>query len=480
MARKFLTLEEAATMLGVTVDTLAELRDRREVHGYRDGSSWKFKEEDIERLKADRESIADEGEFAELDEDPDSILLSEVELGQSGESTSSTIIGGKSSPKDPLEDDIQIARPKHDSDVLDDVLGTGSDAGGSGVLEAGSGVSPMFDDLDNLDLEMPSAADSGISTKLPESGGSSPVLSAGEDDAFELSGDSAIGVDDGELKVGSDAGTSDIMLSGESLELEGSGLSFGDDQDLALGEDPGLEIESAQSGGSDIDLTGDFDDDLVLGGSSHGDLSRTGDSGISLLDPADSGISLEAPPLELGGSSVEQLELGEDDELLVAEGSDAAAASGIGTSDSDDDFLLTPLEEGAAEESDSGSQVIALESEVEFEDAGVATFEEEPVGGGLLEDDLGEGFGAAAALDTAGPSGLGGVAPAGAPAGAGAAAMIPDVPFSGWNVMSLVLCAVLLLFCGMFAYDLLRNMWSWDAPYSVNSSMMEMILSWFE
>ncbi|MEX2114933.1 MAG: helix-turn-helix domain-containing protein [Pirellulales bacterium] len=482
MARKFLTLEEAATMLGVTVDTLAELRDRREVHGYRDGASWKFKEEDIERLKADRESIADEGEFAELDEDPDSILLSEVELGQSGESTSSTIIGGKSSPKDPLEDDIQIARPKHDSDVLDDALGAGSDAGGSGVLEAGSGVSPMFDDLDNLDLEMPSAADSGISTKLPEAGGSSPVLSAGDDDAFELSGDSAIGVDDGALKVGSDAGTSDIMLSGESLELEGSGLSFGDDRDLALGEDPGLEIESSQSGGSDIDLTGEFDDDLVLGGSSHGDLSRTGDSGISLLDPADSGISLEAPPLELGGSSVEQLELGEDDDLLMAEGSDAgaAAASGIGTADSDDDFLLSPLEEGAAEESDSGSQVIALESEVEFEDAGVATFEEEPAGGGLLEDDLGEGFGAAAALDVAGPSALGGRTPAGAPAGAGAAAMVPDMPFSGWNVMSLVLCAVLLLFCGMFAYDLLRNMWSWDAPYSVNSSMMEMILSWFE
>ncbi len=330
MARKFLTLEEAATMLGVTVETLAELRDRREVHGYRDGSSWKFKEEEIERLKAERESVEDEGEFAELDEDPDSILLSEVELGQSGESTSSTIIGGKSSPKDPLEDDIQIAPPKHDSDVLGDVMGNDTGSGGSGVLEAGSGVSPMFDDLDNLDLEMPSAADSGISSKIPvEAGDSSPVLSAGDDDTFELSSDSAIGVEDDGLKIGgSDAGTSDIMLSGESLELEGSGLSFGDDQDLALGEDPGLELESAQSGGSDIDLTGDIDDDLVLGGSSHGDLSRAGDSGISLLDPADSGISLESPPLELGGSSVEQLELGEDDDdLLVAEGSDAAPAA---------------------------------------------------------------------------------------------------------------------------------------------------------
>ncbi len=484
MARKFLTLEEAAKLLGVSVETLGELRDRREVHGYRDGASWKFKEEDVERLKVERASAAEEGEFAEMDEDPDSILLSEVELGKSGDTTSSTIIGGRTS-KDPLEDDIQIARPKHDSDVLDDVLSAGSNAGGSGVLEAGSGVSPMFDDLDNLDLEMQSAADSGISTKLPEAGGSSPVLSASDDDDFTLGSDSAVGIDEGELKVGSSAGASDIMLSGESLEMQGSGLSFGDDQDLALGEEQGLELESAQSGGSDIDLTGDFEDDLVLGGSSHGsDISRTGDSGISLLDPADSGISLEAPPLELGGSSVEQLELGEDDDLLVAEGPGAGEASGIAPADSDDDFLLTPLEEGAADESDSGSQVIALESEVEFDDAGggVAMFEEEPAaGGGLLEDDLGEGFGAAAAFESAEGAALGaGMAAAGAPAGAGAAAMMPDVPFTGWNVMSLVLCAVLLLFCGMFAFDLMRNMWSWDAPYSVNSSMMEMILSWFE
>jgi hypothetical protein len=149
--------------------------------------------------------------------------------------------------------------------------------------------------------------------------------------------------------------------------------------------------------------------------------------------------------------------------------------------------LLTPLEEGAADESDSGSQVIALESEVEFDDAGgggggVAMFEEEPAaGGGLLEDDLGEGFGAAAAFESAEAPGLGaGMAAAGAPAMAGAGAMVPEVPFTGWNVMSLVLCAVMLLFCGMFAFDLMRNMWSWNAPYSVNSSMMEMILGWFE
>jgi hypothetical protein len=39
---------------------------------------------------------------------------------------------------------------------------------------------------------------------------------------------------------------------------------------------------------------------------------------------------------------------------------------------------------------------------------------------------------------------------------------------------------VLLLLCGMMLYDLMRNMWSWDGTYPVNSSLMDTILSWFE
>ena len=100
MARKFIDLDEAAKMLGVTPETLAEMRERQKIYGYRDGGSWKFKPEDVERLMADRDAIDEEGEYAELDEDPDSILLSEVELGQSDESTSSTIIGGKPTRKE--------------------------------------------------------------------------------------------------------------------------------------------------------------------------------------------------------------------------------------------------------------------------------------------------------------------------------------------------------------------------------------------
>jgi hypothetical protein len=60
------------------------------------------------------------------------------------------------------------------------------------------------------------------------------------------------------------------------------------------------------------------------------------------------------------------------------------------------------------------------------------------------------------------------------------AAALPEAPYSIWNVLGLALCVVLLAFCGMFMFDLVRNMWSWDSPYEVNSAMMETILGWFE
>jgi excisionase family DNA binding protein len=466
MARKFIDLEEAAGMLGVSPDTLREMRERQKVHGYRDGASWKFKPEDIERLIADREAAEQEGEFAEVDEDPDSILTSEVELGQSDDSTSSTIIGGKASLANPAESDIQIAVPKHDSDIdLDSSAlalepSSGSDVfSGSDILKTGSGVSPRFDELDALDLDLPSAADSGISSKIL-----SDVVPASS-------------LEGGSRAAGSDA-----------TKPEGSGLAFGSEDELSLGEASSAEVAASEddeqlidveTGGSAIDLAGDEDGDLVLGGSSHGDLSRTGDSGISLLDPSDSGLSLESAPLELGGSAVESLELGEDDMILTedeAAGASGAAPGGAVGADSDDDFLLTPLEEASAEESDSGSQVIALDEDVEFEEAapgasGVSTLEE---AGGLLEDDLGEGLGAGALA----PATVRETAPAAA--GAGALAAAPEAPFSGWNIASLALCSVLLIFVGMFMFDLLRNMWSWNGPYSVNSSLMDMVLSWFE
>ena len=47
----YLSLEDAAKQLGIPADKLIDLRSQGQVRGFRDGSSWKFPEAEIERLK---------------------------------------------------------------------------------------------------------------------------------------------------------------------------------------------------------------------------------------------------------------------------------------------------------------------------------------------------------------------------------------------------------------------------------------------
>jgi len=64
-----------------------------------------------------------------------------------------------------------------------------------------------------------------------------------------------------------------------------------------------------------------------------------------------------------------------------------------------------------------------------------------------------------------------------------AAAGPAEAPFSGANITVLAVCVVLLMFCGMMTFDLMRNMWSWDGAYSANSSILETIgstIGWME
>jgi len=122
MAKKYVTQEEAARILGVTVEQLAEMRMRQQIYGLKDGPNWKFKPEDVERVLRDRNEKADEADQLALEEqrrkeqeqdaDADSgedvVLLSEFELGESGPSTSSTVIGKPVKGRDPGDSDIRL------------------------------------------------------------------------------------------------------------------------------------------------------------------------------------------------------------------------------------------------------------------------------------------------------------------------------------------------------------------------------------
>jgi len=358
MATKFYNVEKTAEVLGVDAAEVNAMRERQELHGYRDGIDWKFKADEVDALAARRAS-----QPAELDLEGDAdVLLSEVELGGSDPGTSGTVIGP---PPD------EAIAPSSRSDL-------------------GSSLSGF----DDLDLTM---------------------------------GDSQL-----DLSVDSSAGSSS-----------------------------GLELA-----GDDLD-----DDDLVLGGSGAGsDITIGGDSGISLIDPADSGLSLEEP-LDLTGSGQESLALGEDDVLSLDEVGDSEAPTELST---EGDFLLTPMDDGG-EDDESGSQVIALDSEEELAPEGLPA---------MLGEDVTEEFGPA-------PSPLGRPAPvpevtgpavgrdyagAAAQAAAAAAVAMPEAPYTGWNIMWLSICTVCLAVVGMFMVDLMWNMWSWDSAYPMNSWLMDLII----
>ena len=54
MAGKFVDLAEAARMIGVPPEELVEMRSKGNIFGYRDGASWKFKVDEVERVIRER------------------------------------------------------------------------------------------------------------------------------------------------------------------------------------------------------------------------------------------------------------------------------------------------------------------------------------------------------------------------------------------------------------------------------------------
>ena len=61
MAGKFIELKAAAKQLGITIEQLQELREAGKIHGYKDGASWKFKPEEVERLASELSAASGSG-----------------------------------------------------------------------------------------------------------------------------------------------------------------------------------------------------------------------------------------------------------------------------------------------------------------------------------------------------------------------------------------------------------------------------------
>jgi len=303
MAGKFLSLEEAARMLGVSVDEVHRLVDRKVLFPMRDGATIKFKFEDVERAIADLADGSSQADDLALDldmpigggtaaaADEDLLVLDD------GLDTDSIFEGQQPAPKSPSATGGPGSAP-----AKSDSLSLGSDllgGAGGGDLLLGPDLTHEPAESDDLELESIVGATSSPALDAPGSGAQG---------SGRLAGGSGIALGSGSLDLGL-SGIGGGAAGGSGIAL-GSGVDLG--SGVALGSGPSL--------GS---------------GASQGAKGKGPGSG-----PLDSGVSLE---VGAGG-------------LLDEPGGSDAGASGL----SSDDFELGGV---ASTEEESASVVIASDSE---------------------------------------------------------------------------------------------------------------------
>ena len=414
----YVSLDEAAKILGIPPDELVEMRSRGEIFGYRDGKSWKFKTEEIERVQSELDGDA-------MDEEAggSSILVSERQVGPSGSKSGPTIGSAGSS---------DLARGS-DLNLADDEERMGSDVALVPDPKSGSGVR--------------------LVNRKPASDGSGKEKNVEGKSANALS----------DVKLQKEGGSGSEVELGSDLNLLGEDSGVASGLDVMSNDSKG--VAGSDSGslglGADLELENDDEDDLVLGSDSGVGLAS--ESGINLMSPSDSGLSLEDEPLDLAGTGISGLDLGA--EVKGGSGS-ASGISGLGSGalidfQQGEEFQLTPSSGGIEVDDDSGSQVIELDDSSEF--GGI------PVGGMDPIDEQGE-FGGDGFGDEAGLAG-GTMA-----AGAGMRG-VPETPYGTRDVLLLMGILLLMGMGGLLVSDLMRNMWAWDSQNEYTSGFTSMLVN---
>lgn len=522
MEQKFVSFEDAVEKLGISAERLHSLREEGQLRAYRDGKSWKFRTDEIQSMVEsgvpDAPPPSDIGlvspdelvEATPIKTDEDDLELSLVDEDEldppappAEAEKKADEPAGEGSDLD-LElglDDTDAVPGDKELDGLDDTVTTGSDveldlelpeAGPSDSIllseetlgeSVGSpstiiGKDKIGSDDDDLELALDDDDsdddDANVSdVKLaPPSAGASDVLSSGVagsgvlDDLAGATGGTSAFKDLDEIDLAAESGPALAADKGDNEATAGSELEL-EELELEGGSGDAVAGDSGQ-----IELAGD--DDLILSDSGGSDLTLdSGDSGINLISPSDSGVALDDIPLEMGGSAIlSSLSLEGSDPEISLIGDDAGSGAGSGDEpiaelQTDDDFQLTPLSEGAAEEGDSSSQVIALDAEIDDFSEGAAVLDDDDF---AEEDDgvvLSEDFAEA-------PAGELEVGYAPAPVAAS-----PETPYTVANILGLGSSALLLILAGTMMLDMMRYIWSWDETFTLNSALMEAILGWF-
>ncbi|MCH2212522.1 MAG: helix-turn-helix domain-containing protein [Fuerstiella sp.] len=425
MAKKYLTLEEAAKRLGITPVELSTEREAGVIRGFANRGSWKFRQEDIDEFARTRET--------------------------------------DSSPEIPL-DAIETEKDA-EADLLD--------ASDSDVKLYSH--SSLFDEDGVEDL---SASDSDVRL----TGDSGPTLESNDssetdDSVLEFDNDSEASLSDSDSDVKMAGGD-----PGNNKKDPDSGITLGSADD-----DSGISLDISDSGisleGVDSNFAADSGISLEVGDS--GISLESGDSGISLDADHGSGISLETDDSGITTAMVPPVSADQGDETQQMDMKEAE----LGLQDSSDDAFTTgEFDLGLldAEEQDAGTDTSILmfdddgatDTDMEFssvdeEFADEESFQDDEFGDDF-EDDMDDVFEAddeeefesgqsQVGFETLPPPGTRG---AEAPWGTGVALGVV-----GGSVFSAV---------GAFAgFELVRTMWMWFQPGTGESGFLKFLGGFF-
>lgn len=494
----FYTLEEAARVLGMSPEELKSKAQHREIRAFLDGGSWRFRVVDIDEL-ARRRGLGSDAELRLSDlevpaaspEDSDNLDLSEFHLGVAkpdlGAETMdlSTHRGGK-----PVEE------AGSDHDILFDDLSVPPNpvTGSSSVIigMATSGKLPSDSDVRLLPDNVKGSSDSDVRLASPDP----DIKGLSDSDVTLIKEDTA---DHGFLSPVSGSGSGDTAIRssppvGSSAEVPAaesdSDFELNPSSDLvdALQPDSGSDFEL-----SALDASDDFESTPLRPSDSDVTAADPNISGINLSRPSDSGINLQAAgAFDLGHhDSIELAPLSDDEiknfkpepakpakpgkaepskpkpalsatpppavkkgEKDIFDDTDFEVDVPLSEVDSDDKTMqLEAASDFELEESDSGSEVFAIDEEDVDQNASTAM-----APSAFAEDeDEDDGFEQAVSSEMA----TAWQSDEGSSSGPAPAMVISREAAPEWGglwVGMLGVTSVFLLFAAFIALDLMRNL----------------------
>lgn len=476
MAKKYLSLEEAAAQLGMSTEELNRRRESGDLRGFADRGNWKFRPEDVEKFSREQQAdshpavpILSPGQVSDDDLGDSGVILVGDDSGLFDNVDSSISDDGKKTIPPASDSDVQLVAPDSDSDVR--LVGEDSESDVQLLsADSDSDVQLIGDDSQSdVQLISDNAATINMGTEKELQITDSTI-------AEDVASDSDVQLIDGDAEK--TAETFAIVDKKTGAEEPDSGIS------LEPLPDSGIALEGTEDD-SGITLEPDLDSGIALEPDMDSGIALVAEesSGISLSEPDDSGIALEALMDDSGdfqktmamdkvpaaggdnfdATQLDVVSLDDDDDDFELGGSTGSASGSGGTGsivfDDDSDFGTMPVP------LDDGSQESEFDDDLDVVDDDFGDDDEIDDIFGADDDDFSDDFAGESAADFVAPGRR--------------VAVEQQVDWGAGTFVGLLFTSGLMILCSVIMFDFVRSMWSWSQPNAFSSSLLKTLGSFF-